>query len=109
MQLRLSELSVILEINPYVISSDFFSMKELPQQLQIFKAYQQRIILYSEFTLILSIWIAMYNGYFLFWPSISLAHHKWTRQKIFFDHPIFCHLQKIASAMISNLLNASCY
>ena len=31
---------------PYELSLDFFSMKELSQQLQMFKACQQRMILY---------------------------------------------------------------
>ena len=44
MQLCLTKLIVILEIDPYVISFDFFSMKELLQQLQIFKECQHRII-----------------------------------------------------------------
>ena len=47
MQLRLTKLSVILEIDRYVISLDFFSTKELSQQLQISKPRQQRLILYQ--------------------------------------------------------------
>ena len=47
MQLCFTKLSVILEIDPYVTDiTRFFSMKELSQQLQIFKACQQRMILY---------------------------------------------------------------
>ena len=46
MQLCLTKLSVILEIDPYELSHDFFPMKELLQQFQIFKACQQRTILY---------------------------------------------------------------
>ena len=41
MPLCLTKLGVILEIDPYVISLDFFSMKELSQRLQIFKACHQ--------------------------------------------------------------------
>ena len=46
MQLCITKSSVILEIEPYVISFDFFSTKELSQRLQIFKTRQQRMILY---------------------------------------------------------------
>ena len=45
MQLCLTKLSVILEIDPYVISLDFFSMKALSQRLQIFKACQHASLL----------------------------------------------------------------
>ena len=49
MHLCLTKLSVILEIDPYVISLDFFffffSMKKLSQRLQIFKTCQPRMIL----------------------------------------------------------------
>ena len=85
MQLCLTKLSVILEIDPYELSLDFFfQWKNYRSMLQIFKACQQRMILYyrkkkkSEFALILNIRIEMYNGYFLFWLSTY-----WTKNMIF--------------------------
>ena len=48
MQLCLTKLSVILEIDPYVISLDFFSMEKLLQRLQIFKARNYSLIQIEE-------------------------------------------------------------
>ena len=77
MQLYLTKLSVILEIDPYVKSLDFFQWKNYRSDFK-FSSHVSKEWFYitdkkktlSEFTLIQSIWMEMYNGYFLFWLSI---------------------------------------
>ena len=69
MQLCLTKLSVILKIDPYVMSLDVFSMKA--SNFQVMSAKNDSLLQIEKLVIIYSsIWIKMNDGYFLFWPNI---------------------------------------
>ena len=80
MQLCLTKLSVILEIDPYVISRDFFNERIIAatSYFQGMSAKNDSLLQIEEIVRIYTIlrfWIEMYDGYFSFW--LSIYDHIW--------------------------------